>query len=43
MVKKFCFVFFFCFLGETANERRMEARGETSDVEGSQPLEVSET
>lgn len=32
----------FVLLGETANERRMEARGETSDVEGSQPLEDPE-
>uniref|UniRef100_A0A671FQ97 UBAP1-MVB12-associated (UMA) domain containing 1 n=1 Tax=Rhinolophus ferrumequinum TaxID=59479 RepID=A0A671FQ97_RHIFE len=31
----------FVLLGETANERRMEARGETSDVEGSQPLEYA--
>ncbi|KAF6301697.1 glucocorticoid induced 1 [Rhinolophus ferrumequinum] len=32
----------FVLLGETANERRMEARGETSDVEGSQPLETGQ-
>lgn len=32
----------FVLLGETANERRMEARGETSDTEGSQPLETGQ-
>lgn len=32
----------FVLLGETADERRMEARGETSDVEGSQPLETGQ-
>lgn len=32
----------FVLLGETANERRMEARGETSDIEGSQPLETGQ-
>lgn len=45
MVKVFCFFFFFSFhfIGDTAHEQRMAARGKTSEEEGNQPLEVSET